>query len=199
MYNEPRISVPPFLSQLPSPTPCTRQPWLFHPPDDGYSDQGTRSRQRELTAITLCRTCPVMEDCRKWAREQGEFGIWGGETDGERLAAGHPARVRGAMCSARDVPSGAESPRPQRSVGAPQHPSPPIGRRPRLTPVEHAVLHALHEGTEPSDLCAELGRKQGTVMRALLSLQRKLETDTAGLVAVAHSSGLLQAPYGPAA
>ena len=34
------------------------------------------------------RECPVLEPCRDWAREQREYGFWGGESEEERAAAG---------------------------------------------------------------------------------------------------------------
>jgi WhiB family redox-sensing transcriptional regulator len=44
---------------------------------------------REARARAICLTCPVMEPCRQWAREQREYGFWGGESEEERAAAGY--------------------------------------------------------------------------------------------------------------
>ncbi len=36
----------------------------------------------------LCCSCPVLVACREWARDQGEYGFWGGESEEDRAAAG---------------------------------------------------------------------------------------------------------------
>jgi WhiB family transcriptional regulator, redox-sensing transcriptional regulator len=43
---------------------------------------------RENKARAICTECPVLEPCRDWAREQREYGFWGGESEEERAAAG---------------------------------------------------------------------------------------------------------------
>jgi WhiB family transcriptional regulator, redox-sensing transcriptional regulator len=36
-------------------------------------------------AKSVCRRCPVMEQCGRWALESGqEYGVWGGLTEDER-------------------------------------------------------------------------------------------------------------------
>lgn len=38
-------------------------------------------------AKTVCRRCPVMEECRQWALETGQdAGVWGGLSEDERRA-----------------------------------------------------------------------------------------------------------------
>jgi WhiB family redox-sensing transcriptional regulator len=44
---------------------------------------------REGRARAICRSCPVVEPCRDWAREHREYGFWGGESEEERAAAGY--------------------------------------------------------------------------------------------------------------
>ncbi|MCZ7528096.1 MAG: WhiB family transcriptional regulator [Acidimicrobiia bacterium] len=44
---------------------------------------------RESKARAVCEQCPVLEPCRHWAREQREYGFWGGESEEERAAAGY--------------------------------------------------------------------------------------------------------------
>jgi len=44
---------------------------------------------REANARTICRRCEVLTECREWAREQREYGFWGGESEEERAAAGY--------------------------------------------------------------------------------------------------------------
>ncbi len=47
-------------------------------------------RKREAIAKTICRSCPVLVQCRDYARANPEYGIWGGETEEERHLAGYP-------------------------------------------------------------------------------------------------------------
>ena len=44
---------------------------------------------REAATREICLACPVLESCRRWAREHREYGFWGGETEEERAAAGY--------------------------------------------------------------------------------------------------------------
>lgn len=44
---------------------------------------------REEKARDVCRTCEVLSECRDWARENREYGFWGGESEEERAAAGY--------------------------------------------------------------------------------------------------------------
>ena len=48
----------------------------------------TRER-REEAAREVCAGCHVRITCRDFAREQREYGFWGGETEDERHAAGY--------------------------------------------------------------------------------------------------------------
>ena len=43
---------------------------------------------RENKARAVCMECPVLQPCSDWAREQREYGFWGGESEEERAAAG---------------------------------------------------------------------------------------------------------------
>ncbi|UYP17961.1 WhiB family transcriptional regulator [Rhodococcus sp. Z13] len=54
---------------------------FFHP--DG--ERGRARAQRENRAKELCRTCPVLVQCREHALAVGEpYGIWGGMSETER-------------------------------------------------------------------------------------------------------------------
>ena len=54
---------------------------FFHP--DG--ERGRARAQREMRAKELCRTCPVITQCRSHALAVGEpYGIWGGLSERER-------------------------------------------------------------------------------------------------------------------
>jgi WhiB family transcriptional regulator, redox-sensing transcriptional regulator len=50
----------------------------------------TETRQaREETARRVCRSCPVLQECRNWARLHCEYGFWGGESEEDRARAGY--------------------------------------------------------------------------------------------------------------
>lgn len=54
---------------------------FFHP--DG--ERGRARTQREMRAKELCRSCPVIAQCRSHALAVGEpYGIWGGLSESER-------------------------------------------------------------------------------------------------------------------
>lgn len=72
--------------------------------------------RREAHARLICESCAVLEDCRAWARARREYGLWGGETEEERAAAGY--RV--------DMPVGRLTRYP-RGEGVPVTPRPPRG------------------------------------------------------------------------
>lgn len=46
--------------------------------------------RREAKARKLCDTCVVREPCRRFARENREYGFWGGENEEDRYLAGYP-------------------------------------------------------------------------------------------------------------
>lgn len=45
--------------------------------------------RREAAAAAVCSDCRVQVDCRQFARENHEYGFWGGESEDERHAAGY--------------------------------------------------------------------------------------------------------------
>lgn len=73
--------------------PCKGQTQLFF----AQAKEGIRERRaRERKAIFLCLSCPHMIKCRDYARKNREYGIWGGETEEQRLSKGYtPYRFRG--------------------------------------------------------------------------------------------------------
>lgn len=69
---------------------CRGQSSLFF----GTAGERPKAREeREAQARLLCLSCPVLQPCRRWAREQCEYGFWGGETEEERVAAGYPVAM----------------------------------------------------------------------------------------------------------
>lgn len=61
---------------------------FFAPPGER---RGRRSR-REALARAYCACCSVAEQCREAGRAGREHGLWGGENDEQRAAAGHGPR-----------------------------------------------------------------------------------------------------------
>lgn len=67
---------------------CTGRADLYFAP---HAERPPARARREAEARALCARCPVRGDCRDHARLHLEFGLWGGETEGERAEAGFPA------------------------------------------------------------------------------------------------------------
>ncbi len=65
---------------------CAGQTDLFFAPPG--ERPGARAR-RGSKARQLCLACPVLAQCRDWARENREYGFWGGESEEERAMAGY--------------------------------------------------------------------------------------------------------------
>jgi WhiB family redox-sensing transcriptional regulator len=94
---EPRILGPAWYADA----ACTGQTHLFFAPPGERHEARTA---REAEAVAVCAVCPRVIECRDWARQHREFGIWGGETEEERAragfastwATGNVARVRAA-------------------------------------------------------------------------------------------------------
>lgn len=58
---------------------------FFGPTKEGRLQKAAR----EEKAIAICKTCPAIYKCRLFGRENGELGVWGGETEDERYAGGY--------------------------------------------------------------------------------------------------------------
>lgn len=65
---------------------CNGQTDLFFAPPGERPEARAR---REAKARQLCIACPVLEPCQTWARENREYGFWGGESEEERAMAGY--------------------------------------------------------------------------------------------------------------
>jgi WhiB family redox-sensing transcriptional regulator len=76
---------------------ATRVPWQSIAACNGQTDlffaaPGERPEaraRREVKARQLCLVCPVLEPCQTWARENREYGFWGGESEEDRAMAGY--------------------------------------------------------------------------------------------------------------
>ncbi len=76
-----------------------------------FAPAGERPEAREVredNARAVCAMCPVIRECRNWARENREYGFWGGESEEERAAAGF--RVDMPVGRVARYPKGAGSP-----------------------------------------------------------------------------------------
>jgi WhiB family redox-sensing transcriptional regulator len=66
--------------------PFLRQPWAAQAqcvgmdPEAFFPDPGELAPRVRL----VCRGCPVRIECREWAIENGEAGIWGATTENDR-------------------------------------------------------------------------------------------------------------------
>jgi WhiB family redox-sensing transcriptional regulator len=61
---------------------CSGQTEHFFPP---HGEQADARAVREIRAAAICRTCPVILECRDDARRHREQGFWGGENDEQRI------------------------------------------------------------------------------------------------------------------
>lgn len=66
--------------------PCGGRTHLFFAPP---GERRVRREKRETTARSYCGQCSVKEMCKLAGRAGREHGIWGGENDEERAAAGY--------------------------------------------------------------------------------------------------------------
>jgi WhiB family redox-sensing transcriptional regulator len=60
---------------------CTGKTEHFFAP---HGEQAEARGIREAKAMAICRVCPVILDCRSYARTHRELGFWGGENDEQR-------------------------------------------------------------------------------------------------------------------
>lgn len=65
---------------------CKGRTELFFPPK---AERPQARARREAQADLLCTSCPVRIPCRRYARENREYGYWGGESEEDRHVAGY--------------------------------------------------------------------------------------------------------------
>lgn len=65
---------------------CRGLSHLFFP---APAERPQARERREATARTVCTSCAVAAPCRDYARQNHEYGLWGGESEDERHAAGY--------------------------------------------------------------------------------------------------------------
>lgn len=66
---------------------CAGKTSLFFAP---LAERPQARARREAKAIELCKQCVARVECRDYARDNREFGFWGGENEEERTIAGFP-------------------------------------------------------------------------------------------------------------
>jgi WhiB family transcriptional regulator, redox-sensing transcriptional regulator len=85
---------------------CQGQGRLFFPP---VAERPQARVKRERLAQALCDNCPVAVPCRRFARDNREYGYWGGESEAARAAAGfgapNPIGLRGGRPAAEHRPA----------------------------------------------------------------------------------------------
>lgn len=64
---------------------CKGRTALFFPPK---AERPQARARREAKALRLCSVCPVLEQCRTFARSNREYGYWAGESEEDRHLAG---------------------------------------------------------------------------------------------------------------
>ena len=64
---------------------CRGRSELFFP---RFAERPQARVKREQIAARLCSVCPVREQCQEYARQNREYGFWGGENELERHNAG---------------------------------------------------------------------------------------------------------------
>jgi len=67
------------------PAACKGLTHLFFPTP---AERPQARERREATARQVCSSCTIRGACRSFARDQHEYGFWGGESEDERHAAG---------------------------------------------------------------------------------------------------------------
>ncbi len=78
---------------------CKGLTHLFFP---APAERPQARERREAAARDVCESCGVQVDCRSFARDHHEYGVWGGESEDERHSAGYRliapigVRARGA-------------------------------------------------------------------------------------------------------
>ena len=65
---------------------CKGLTHLFFPP---AAERPQARERRELAAKEVCASCSVQRHCVEFARQNHEYGFWGGESEDERHAAGY--------------------------------------------------------------------------------------------------------------
>jgi WhiB family transcriptional regulator, redox-sensing transcriptional regulator len=65
---------------------CKGQSHLFYPPLRERPDSRLR---REAAACAICQMCSSRAVCREYGRTNHEYGVWGGENEEDRVAAGY--------------------------------------------------------------------------------------------------------------
>jgi WhiB family redox-sensing transcriptional regulator len=74
-------------------------PELFFSPDQ--EGNGGAPSWTPHAALTICARCPVVAECRKWAIDTGQAGVWGGMTEAERRSTHRRATRRPSIDDTR--------------------------------------------------------------------------------------------------
>lgn len=69
---------------------CKGLTHIFFPHD---SERPQAKEKREDIALSICTSCPVINECRDYARSNGEYGYWAGENEYDRHLLGYKLNV----------------------------------------------------------------------------------------------------------
>lgn len=65
---------------------CRSKTRMFFAP---HAERPQARVRREAQARLICQSCPVLFECRTYARVNREYGFWGGESEEDRALAGY--------------------------------------------------------------------------------------------------------------
>jgi DNA-binding CsgD family transcriptional regulator len=193
-------------------TPCIDHPRLFVAPE-GEHAKSPAGRLRVHNAKALCWTCPIQQACRDEGRRLGAEGIWGGEDDKQRKAAGTrivpvptiglpPAacgteagaqrhrRNRETVCD-RCLDASAEACRRRRNTRTAERPA----NMPRRGP---QILALLADGMTPLDISHHLHLDKSTIYGTIQRICTHLGVPSDRIVEEAQAQGLVPAAAAPA-
>ena len=69
---------------------CKGMTEIFFAP---LSERPQATARREARARSICSRCEVFEQCKEYARNNGEYGFWAGENEYERAVEGYFPKV----------------------------------------------------------------------------------------------------------
>ena len=76
---------------------CKGKTQLFFPP---MAERPQARVRRQRAAKALCDACPVVDECRQFARTNREYGYWAGESEEDRYVLGYRVSAPiGIRCS----------------------------------------------------------------------------------------------------
>ncbi len=123
---------------------------------DLFFAEGEGAKRNTALAKTICRRCPIRDECAAWSIPQASVrGVWGGLTEPER------ERARNG---------------PPEAVTGPPRPKQPSAATVRTTQTLAVIAHQIAEGLTVDEIVALSPHNRKTVLRHLHKVR-----DTTGL------------------